>query len=105
MSEQKLRPPKEVFGAKRVNVVESEWMPGWWVGYGKDESCQSEGEWAHWAILAAKILRDPATEVVAPNLYRPDLELTRQQEQNYTDISDGGAFNDDGAFNWENEDA
>lgn len=83
-----VEPPDYVSGGKRCNVEKSEWLPSWWVGYGKDEGCQIEGDWTHWVILAAKILRDPATEVVAPNLYRPDLELTDVQENHYTGLSD-----------------
>ena len=29
-----------VSGAKRANISESIWIPDWFVGFGKDESCQ-----------------------------------------------------------------
>lgn len=80
-----VQPPEFLRGGKRTNLERSEWMGDWWVGYGKDDGCQFEGSWAAMVYLAAKILRHPATEVVAPNLYRPDLELTAEQEGNYTE--------------------
>jgi hypothetical protein len=80
-----IRPPDYLSGGKRTNLRVSEWLPGWWVGFGKDESCQFEGPWYDIVILAAKVLRDPATAIVAPNLYRPDLVLTAEQERNYTE--------------------
>lgn len=70
-------------GGKRTNIGHSEGIDDWWIGWGKDESCQFEGPWDHLAILAAKILRHPNTEKVAANLYRPDLALTEAQERNY----------------------
>lgn len=83
-----VKPPSYLDGGKRTNLKRSKWMGSWWVGYGKDESCQFEGPWSHMVILAAKILRHPATELVAPNLYRPDLILTPEQENNYAEIGD-----------------
>lgn len=70
-------------GGKRANIEPSDWMGDWWVGYGKEESCQFEGPWLHMAVLAAKILRHPNTKQEAPNLYREDLELTPEQEDSY----------------------
>jgi hypothetical protein len=75
--------PVHLRGGKRTNIGPSEWLDDWWVGWGKDESCQFEGPWEHMAILAAKILSHPNTEAVAPNLYRPDLALTDEQERSY----------------------
>lgn len=62
-------------GGKRTNIDPAEGWDDWWVGYGKDTSCQFEGTWEHMAILAAKILRHPNTQKVAPNLYWPDAPL------------------------------
>lgn len=73
----------DMSGGKRANLGHSEWIDGWWVGWGKDESCQFEGPWEHMAILAAKILRHPNTQKVAPNLYMPDVPITDEQERNY----------------------
>ena len=70
-------------GGKRTHIEHSDWIDDWWVGYGKDESCQFEGPWLAMAVLAAKILRHPNTEKEAPNLYLPDIELTSEQEDNY----------------------
>lgn len=70
-------------GGKRTNLMPSEWLDDWWVGYGKDESCHFEGPWEHIAILAAKVLRHPNTAMVAPNLYQPDIPLTPEQERSY----------------------
>lgn len=41
-------------GGKRCNIEDHD---GWWVGYGKDESCQIEGGWADWVELAKEILK------------------------------------------------
>lgn len=71
-------------GGKRTNIAPSAWIDDWWVGYGKDESCQFEGPWKAMAILAAKILRHPNTQKEAPNLYMPDIPITEAQERNYT---------------------
>lgn len=82
--------PKEIdtdvylMGGKRAHIVPTDdkgW--DWFVGYGKDESCQFEGPWLHMAIIAAKILRHPNTQKVASNLYLPDIALTEEQENNY----------------------
>ena len=69
-------------GGKRANIGHSEWLDDWWVGWGKDSSCQFEGPWLHMAILAAKILRHPNTAKVAPNLHTV-LRLTEEQENSY----------------------
>jgi len=77
--------PVEMQGGKRANIGNSQNIEDWdwWVGWGKDKSCQFEGPWAHMAILAAKILRHPNTKAVCPNLYQPDIQLTPEQEDSY----------------------
>lgn len=74
-----------LMSGKRAHIVPADesgdW--DWWVGFGKDESCQYEGPWLHHAIMAAKILSHPNTKAVAPNLYREDISLTEEQERNY----------------------
>lgn len=70
-------------GGKRANIRHSDALDNWWVGYGKERSCQFEGPWEHLAILAAKILRHPNTQKAAPNLYQPDIQLTDEQEHSY----------------------
>ena len=76
--------PVEMSGGKRTNIGNSDSIDDWdwWVGWGKDSSCQFEGPWAHMAILAAKILRHPNTKAVAPNLH-VELPLTPEQEDSY----------------------
>jgi len=73
--------------AKRAHLVPSDYIEDWWVGYGKDESCQFEGCWLDMAILAAQILKHENTQLVALNLYKPDLEFTEEQRRNYTSKS------------------
>lgn len=92
MKEQGLE-PVQLSGGKRTNIgwhgdehnypaePESDW--DWWVGWGKDFSCQFEGPWKSMAIIAAKILRHPNTGKVAPNLHVV-LPLTPEQEDFYT---------------------
>lgn len=48
--------PEYLSAAKRVHVSKSEWLLDWWVGYGKDESCQIEGTSNHWRWLAHLLL-------------------------------------------------
>lgn len=80
--------PVAMSGGKRTNIDHtshdtesmSDW--NWWVGWGKDQSCQFEGPWQHMAILAAKILRHPNTKAVCPNLF-VELPLTKEQENSY----------------------
>lgn len=81
-----VEPPDYLSGGKRANLEKGS-LPDWWVGYGKDSSCQFEGSWFDMVVLAAKILSHPATEVVAANLYRPELAdaMTEEQRNNYTE--------------------
>lgn len=72
MTETKLDQSVWLSGGKRTNIRPSEWLDDWWVGYGKDESCQFEGPWEHMAVLAARILAHPNTAAVRPDLYRPE---------------------------------
>lgn len=77
--------PVFLTGGKRTNLTSSDWLENWWVGYGKDESCQFEGSWGAMAILAAQILAHENTRRVAPNLYWPDIPLTEEQRHQYTE--------------------
>jgi len=70
-------PPRYLSGGNRMNLGRSTWHPDLWVGL----DAYFEGPWSQMAILAAKILSDPATEVVAPGLYRPDLADALAHEQ------------------------
>jgi hypothetical protein len=86
--------PVTLSGGKRTNIGHaahddgpgSNWQEwNWWVGWGKDTSCQFEGPWHHMAILAAQILSHPNTQKTTPNLYRPELAeaLTPEQKESY----------------------
>lgn len=48
--------PERIRAAKRVHVEASDGLSDWWVGYGKDHSCQIEGTANHWNWLALIIL-------------------------------------------------
>lgn len=59
-------------GAKRANICASEWLPDWFVGFGKDESCSFEGTWWDMICFARNILANPNTEQCAPEWYHPE---------------------------------
>ncbi len=61
-----------VSGAKRANIRESEWLPDWFVGFGKDESCCFEGTWWDMICFARNVLASKNTEKCAPEWYRPE---------------------------------
>lgn len=54
------KPPEDVdfiSGGKRTNLMRAgEFLPNWWVGFGKDEGCQFEGPWEDIVRLARKIV-------------------------------------------------
>jgi hypothetical protein len=50
-------------------------MGDWFVSHSpRNHNSNAEGTWAHWANLAAMILSDKQTQLVAPEWYRPDLK-------------------------------
>lgn len=59
-------------GAKRANIVKSDWLGDWFVGYGKDQSCQFEGTWWDMICFARNVLANPNTEMCAPEWYHPE---------------------------------
>ena len=59
-------------GSKRTNIRISEWLPDWFVGHGKDESCQFEGTWWDMICFARNILANENTKIAAPEYYRPE---------------------------------
>lgn len=63
-----------ISGAKRTNIIESEWLNDWFVGFGKDESCQFEGTWWDMICFARNILSSPNTKQCAPEFYHPELK-------------------------------
>jgi hypothetical protein len=61
-----------VSGAKRANLDASTLIPDWFVGYGKDESCQFEGTWWDMICFARNVLASENTMLAAPEYYRPE---------------------------------
>lgn len=61
-------------GAKRANIEESERLLDWFVGYGKDSSCQFEGTWWDMICFARNILANENTKLCAPEFYKPEWE-------------------------------
>ena len=59
-------------GAKRANIRKSEWLPDWFVGFGKDESCCFEGDWWDMICFARNVLASPNTKQCAPEWYHPE---------------------------------
>lgn len=82
-----------VFDAgKRLGLSWCPEMGDWFVGYSpRNCNYHDEGTWAHWCNLAAFILSHPATQVVDPKNYRPDLVADPQM---YTG---GGSLTDEQA--------
>ena len=62
----------QISGAKRANISKFEWLPDWFVGQGKDESCQFEGTWWDMICFARNILASPNTKRCAPEWYHPE---------------------------------
>lgn len=65
-------PDSYLYGAKRCNLNKSEWLPDWFVGTGKDESCYLEGTWWDMICLARNILASENTKIAAPEFYHPE---------------------------------
>lgn len=60
-------------GAKRANLEKGgDWSKDWFVGFGKDESCQFEGTWWDMICFARNVLANENTKLVAPEFYRPE---------------------------------
>lgn len=66
-------------GAKRAHIAKSGWMGDWFVGFGKDESCQFEGTWWDMVCFARNVLASENTRISVPEFYRPDWKI-----HNYT---------------------
>jgi len=59
--------------AKRCGVRHSPWMGDWFASWSpRNSNNHAEGPWDHWVDLALMILGDPMTEIVRPEVYRPD---------------------------------
>jgi len=80
-------PEIDVGGAKRANVTHCDYVHGdskaqtwdWFVGYGKEQSCQFEGTWWDMICFARNVLASENTKLVAPEFYKPEL-----RNDNYT---------------------
>ncbi len=60
---------------KRCGIRRASWMGDWFTSWSpRNDNGNAEGQWAHWANLAAYILSHPATQQVAPHLYTPTLK-------------------------------
>lgn len=66
-------PEQDVSGAKRANITQSDFGGDWFVGYGKNESCQFEGTWWDMICFARNVLASENTKVAAPDFYMPQL--------------------------------
>jgi hypothetical protein len=68
-------PETGVRGAKRANLShandEGPQTWDWFVGWGKDPSCQFEGTWWDMICFARNVLASANTEMVAPEFYKP----------------------------------
>lgn len=82
-------PEESLSGAKRANIDISEWLPDWFVGSGKDFSCQFEGTWWDMICFARNVLASENTKLVAPEFYKPEWE-----NNNYTGEDKPYEFNE-----------
>lgn len=60
-------------GSKRTHAQwdgDESW--DWFVGYGKDESCQFEGSWWDLICFARNVLASENTRLAAPEYHRPE---------------------------------
>lgn len=73
---------KYISGAKRAHLSESEWLTDWFVGWGKDESCQLEGTWWDMVCLARNILASENTKAIAPEFHKPEWKVFNYTGEN-----------------------
>jgi hypothetical protein len=60
--------------AKRCGVQWSPWMGDWFTSWSpRNDNSNAEGTWDHWVDLALKILADPLTALVRPDVHDPSL--------------------------------
>ncbi|MWG36453.1 hypothetical protein [Halomarina oriensis] len=65
-------PEQHLRSAKRAKLRGDTSLSDWFVGYGKDRSCQFEGKWWHHIVMALRILSSHNTRIVAETLDRDD---------------------------------
>lgn len=75
-------PEKNLSGSKRTNLAQSDVIPNWdwFVGTGKDESCQFEGSWWDMICFARNVLASENTRLAAPEFHRPDWKINHYTE-------------------------
>ena len=72
MSEDFDYPDDCISGAKRANIIKSEYMEEWFEGSGKSEGCMLEGTWFDMICLARNILASENTKLIDPTYYKPE---------------------------------
>ena len=77
-------------GSKRTNIEISKWLGDWFVGYGKDESCQFEGTWWDMICFARNILASENTKLCAPEFYKPELANDNYNSEDKPYVFDDG---------------
>ena len=60
-----------VSGAKRANLSKG-FFNDWFIGWGKDQSCQFEGTWWDMICFARNVLASENTKLAAPEFYKPE---------------------------------
>ena len=66
-------PEKHLSGSKRTNISYSKLLDDWFVGYGKDYSCQFEETWWDMICFARNVLASENTKLVAAEFYHPEM--------------------------------
>lgn len=57
-------------GGKRCGLAWTPWMGDWFVSWSpRNWNNHAEGPWDHWVDLALRILNDPMTKTVRPEVY------------------------------------
>lgn len=83
--------PETHFNAAKRTHIESGQLTDWFVGYGKDRSCQFEGSWHHMIRMAALILSSENTQIAVEqggmpdSLYQPELRDVAEEIDTYTE--------------------
>ena len=82
--------PEEYISAGKRTKLRTGTLTDWFVGYGKDRSCQFEGNWHAMIAIAAKILSSPNTKIAVENselpeeFYQPELRDLAEEHEEYT---------------------
>lgn len=65
-------PDKSIYAAKRAHLSASDWLPDWFWGWGKDQSCVFEGTWWDMVCFARNVLASENTQLIAPEFHKPE---------------------------------